>query len=837
VSTVEHPTGAVNGRRVVSGREHLLPQHVQLITESAIHPDVALARGYRSVTDSDDLRDLGFSAAQARTPALLVPIYGPGDRRPVLYQARPDNPRERGGKPIKYETPSGAGMRLDVPPAAQASIGDPSTPLWVTEGVRKADAAVSAGACCLAVIGVWNWRGRNEAGGKTFLADWEHVALNDSRAVFLAFDSDAVDKRQVHDALGRLKAVLERRGAGVRVVRLPPAGETKIGLDDYLYEGGTLDELVDGSSPQLPPLTSGNGNGPTQATQLVQLAEEAGVELFHTPAGEPFATVPVDSHRETMALSRGAAGLGRWLARSYHQAGKGAAGAQVLQDALNVLEAKAMFDGPELSVFTRVAAPDPETVYIDLGDASWRAVEVRPSGWRLTSEPAVRFRRARGLLALPDPVAGGSINRLRPFINVADEDGWALLLAWTAGAYAPAGPYPVLSLHGEQGSAKSTTARILRALIDPNTAPLRAEPRDVRELMISATNSWCLALDNLSGVPPWLSDALCRLSTGGGFATRELRSDSDEIIFDAQRPVLLTGIEELATRSDLLDRALLLDLPSIAPESVCTERELWQAFEIERPRIFGALLDAIAAALTGHVHVELAQLPRMADFAQWAVAAEDALDLRAGSFMAAYAENRNEANEIALEGSPIGEPLRALVAQGPFAGTMSELLEGLSDWAGEQATRRRGWPKSPRALGGQLKRVTPNLNATGIQVARDERGRGRAKRKIVRLTASPGFCSPTCPTGPDISQKPIVPGDSRSASGARGAATEQTGPQTTLDPGAASRGSGAATGPQRGAHENPHRQWDAARGARGAANPGTRDADLCDHAEGPWPTS
>jgi Domain of unknown function (DUF3854) len=815
-----------NGRRssALMGLAQLLPQHTELIEASAISSDIARARGYRSVIEPGELRALGFRPAQARTPALLVPIYGPRGVEPVLYQTRPDEPRKRDGKPVKYETPANAGMRLDVPPTIRARIGDPREALWITEGVRKADAAVSAGACCVAVIGVWNWRGRNDAGGKTALADWEDIALN-GRTVLLAFDSDAMEKKQVHGALGRLKSFLTRRGAHVLIAYLPAGADAKTGLDDYLADGGTLEELIEHASPELRPLAGDeNGNGPTQATQLVQLAEDAGIELFHTPGGEPFGTVPVDAHRKTLALSRGATGMKRWLARRYHDSGKGAAGAQVVQDALNVLEAKAMFDGPELPIFTRVAARD-DTVYVDLGDTSWHAVEIHATGWRVVADPPVKFRRARGVLALPYPIAGGSIDELRPFVNVADEDGWALLLGWLVGALAPSGPYPLLSLHGEQGSAKSTTARILRALIDPNSAALRAEPREVRELMISATNGWCLALDNLSRVPAWLSDALCRLSTGGGFAARELHTDSDEVIFDAQRPVLLTGIEELATRSDLLDRALLLELPRIPAEKVSTERALWRAFELARPRILGALLDGAAAALAGRGRVELAQLPRMADFAEWVVAAEPALGLPEGRFLKAYTGNRSEANDIALEASPIGEPLRELVGQGSFEGTMSDLLARLEELASELVTRQRGWPKSARALSGHLRRLAPNLRTAGIEIEHDKKGRGRERRAIVRLKASPGLCDPTYPSDPNTpnpQQRKAIPGVANGyGGGANGELGELGSQPPPISPsGVANTGGGVAAGSQTPRSEWPVNTAMGHVGARGVANSG-----------------
>ena len=213
-----------------------------------------------------------------------------------------------------------------------------------------------------------------------------------------------------------------------------------------------------------------------------------------------------------------------------------------------------------------------EAIYLDLADDRWRAVEITCDGWRIMENPPAYFRRSPGMLPLPLPVVGGSIGELRELINIGEAEDFALLAAWLVGAIRPRGPYPVLVLHGEQGSAKSTMARLLRALIDPNSAGLRCEPRNRHDLMIAAKNGWVISLDNLSDIPAWLSDALCRLSTGGAFATRELYSDTDEVLFEAQRPVILNGIEELATRGDLLDRSLIIELGTEKGEGGSYER-------------------------------------------------------------------------------------------------------------------------------------------------------------------------------------------------------------------------------------------------------------------------
>jgi len=215
----------------------LSPAHRHMLEiESGISAAVIEARGYRTATTKAECQRLGFSSAQSSAGALLIPVYDVhGDI--CTYQAKPQVPRIVNGKPLKYETPRGSKMALDVPPATREHLGNPERPLWVTEGVKKADSAVSHGLDCIALLGVWNWRGTNHHNGKTILPVFEYIAFN-GRRVYLAFDSDVTEKEPVWLALTRLGAVMQQRGADVRVVRLPhgPSG-AKIGLDDYLAAG------------------------------------------------------------------------------------------------------------------------------------------------------------------------------------------------------------------------------------------------------------------------------------------------------------------------------------------------------------------------------------------------------------------------------------------------------------------------------------------------------------------------------------------------------------------------------------------------------------------------
>jgi len=241
-------------------QEHLSDAHrAMLLDESAISPEVVAARGYRTVTSPADLADLGFAPSQRKVPGLLLPLHPTDGGEPPLCVYRPDRPRElrdrRTGKArvLKYEVPKGAGTRLDCPPVCQPMLADPAVPLWVTEGIKKADALASRGLCAIALLGVWNWRGRNDFGGVVVLADFDFVALN-GRDVRLVFDSDVMVKPQVRAALDRLTAVLQRKGAHVAAVYLPHGKDGKTGVDDYLAAGHTVEELealVEAPRPEL----------------------------------------------------------------------------------------------------------------------------------------------------------------------------------------------------------------------------------------------------------------------------------------------------------------------------------------------------------------------------------------------------------------------------------------------------------------------------------------------------------------------------------------------------------------------------------------------------------
>jgi len=461
--------------------------------------------------------------------------------------------------------------------------------------------------------------------------------------------------------------------------------------------------------------TSDKSSGGTQAQKLIDAVLDEGVKLYHAPDGIGFADISVSNRTETWAIR--SSNFKLWVRQVYYRATDGAPSGEAMETALGVLEAKALFDGEEMPVYLRCAEHD-GNIYIDLGDRDWRMVEVSSGGWRIitAAESPCRFRRSNGALPLPIPVRGGSIKELAKHLNTTTAADFVLAVSWVLAALRGRGPYPVGAFAGEQGTGKSTACRILRGLVDPFKAPVRSMPKDKRDLAVAAHNAHVVGVDNLSGITGEMSDALCSLSTGGGFSTRGLYSNDEEQIFEATRPILLNGIDDVATRGDLADRTILISLKPISDTKRRTEASLWRAFNAAAPGIFGTILDALAHGLKHLPTTKLDHLPRMADYAIWIAACEGRLWQR-DTHMRVYAENRKEANKIVLESDPVAVALRKhLEGREELTIDLTDLLAALGRIAGDTVMRSPAWPQMPRGLTAKLKRLAGALRSVGITI-------------------------------------------------------------------------------------------------------------------------
>lgn len=448
----------------------------------------------------------------------------------------------------------------------------------------------------------------------------------------------------------------------------------------------------------------------------------AAAELFHDPSGRTYVTYRADAqYQETWSLK--SSQFRAHLSRLFYIATDRTPTDGDVTRALLTLEGKALHDGPEHPVNVRLAHHD-GVIYYDLCTPDWKVMRIAPNGLQLCEydECPVRFRRPKGAKPLvlpqaPPPSASFPLYDLWGFLNIGTRDNWVMMMSWLLACMHPTGPYPILVVQGPAGSTKSCTMRYLRLLVDPNTAPVRGPFRSDQELMISAANSRVVAIDNLSSLTTAQSDSLCRLATGGGFSSRELYTDGEEFLLAASRPVILGGIDDFVTRDDLLDRALLVTLPSMTDRNRRTEDSLDAQFAGMSGRCLWHLFWAVQDALIHRDQAYAHGLPRMADFASWILGAEDRMPWDTGEFLSAYGNNRQFAREMGLASVSITRPLVAFAKQAiQFEMTAEDLLSQLNFIAEHAVRRHVDWPVSPLQLGNQIRRASGALKEMGCNI-------------------------------------------------------------------------------------------------------------------------
>lgn len=492
----------------------------------------------------------------------------------------------------------------------------------------------------------------------------------------------------------------------------------------------------------------GEGKKPSASSRLVTLARDR-YELVTSEDGRPYA---VASGGANLALPlRGRSGLRQRLARLYTDTYEGEVPSQsALADAMTVLEGIADSTDP-VPVHLRVGTNPAGGIVVDLGTADGQCVTVSADGWACAARSPVLFRRSGAMAPMPQPVLDGDgLAKLHALLNM-DEETFRQLVAWLVAAWIPTIPHPVLTFKGEQGTGKSKTAQMVVNLIDPSPASKRSQPRDIKAWSAQAFNSWALCLDNISTIPPWLSDTLCKAVTGDGIVDRALYTDDDVVVLSFRRVLAMTTIDAGALAGDLAERLLMLELQLIDPDRRRTEEELDDAFEAVRPAILGALLDLLASVLRVLPSVRLESMPRMADFARVLAAVDTVMEWRTlDSYLAASANVASDA----LEGDPFGSAVVALVeGAGIWSGTAGMLLEQLP----RPETPHVKWPKDATRAGGQLKRLAPLLRAAGITVDDTQRSQDRHRHRLFVLSRTESSAEPVSTTGSPPAWPPVAP--------------------------------------------------------------------------------
>jgi hypothetical protein len=599
-----------------------------------------------------------------------------------------------------------------------ALIAAPSEqPVFVPEGEKDVDALVALGFVATT----------NSGGAGKWKPSFTEVLRG--RHVVLLPDNDQPGRDHAEQVAGSLHEI----SASVKVVHLPDLPD-KGDVSDWVNAGGTaeaLSVLADRQSewtrPEQPvELSAPSGEGKmSQADLLVGLVEERNVELFHDPTGTSWVRFSVDRHSETWKCESRT--FKKWLAHLLWVTEHKVPDPQAINAALGVLAAKALFDGSEHILHNRVALHD-DAIWYDMTDPEWKAVRITPEGWDPVAQPPILFRRYSHQRPQVTPIRGGDPRRILEFINIQDPQQQILLVIYIVSCLIPGIPHVAPILYGPQGATKTTLLRVLRRTIDPSITETLSLPHDKDQLVQQLAHHWTPYYDNLTGMPDWISDALCRAITGEGSSKREWYTDDDDIIYSFRVCLGFNGINVAAHKPDLLDRALLIGLEEIPQAQRRAEAQFWEAFEAARPAIFGGMLDALSRAMKLRPFVKVANLPRMADFTLWSCAIAEALGYTHADFMNAYQANMLARNDEVTTASPVASTVLAFMEnRDAWTGTAADLLRELDRLAESHRVdmRAQSWPKAANVLSRRLNEIRPNLTTAGIRLVRDRHGKSR----------------------------------------------------------------------------------------------------------------
>lgn len=458
---------------------------------------------------------------------------------------------------------------------------------------------------------------------------------------------------------------------------------------------------------------------------LLQMIKCEDVEFFHDEYDRGYISIGRDGKgRQNIPLNSSAAQS--WFKGLFYKKKNKVISAQACKDAVEVLIARAIHDCEQKSVFLRVA-PNKKSVVVNLADDDGNVVVIDKNGYSITKDSPVVFIKSVGMEALPEPESGGDLRAFQKLLGLNDIN-FCRVLAFLIGCLKPDGPYLFLLVEGEQGSGKSFLCLLLKMLIDPSRAAKLRLPDSERDLMIQAKQSYLLLFDNLSGMKGDLSDALCSLSTGGGFATRKLYTDDEQQLFNESRPYILNGITSIANRPDLLERSVSISLPTMPENQRKTEEEILRQFYELRPKILGKLFDIVACAIRRFDEVKTPTSIRMADAAKWLVAAEPATGFAEGAILHALESSQNEVVVERMASNSLAVALASvLTIRGEHNGTIGGLYSALE---GHSSKYDRDFPPTSAHLSRTLVRMRPALAKAGIMV---EFGAKKRKGRIVKV--------------------------------------------------------------------------------------------------------
>lgn len=466
-------------------------------------------------------------------------------------------------------------------------------------------------------------------------------------------------------------------------------------------------------------------------------------KLVHNKQKEPYAIVNNAGVRQVYSIT--SKSFMDWVASRYYAAKKSALSETSFRTVISTLSGKAVYEGETVDIYTRIAKTE-EGYWLDLCNDRWEAVLINKTGWKVLSGKSVPlFCRSNSMLAIPTPTPGNSLDELWKLINIPEEHR-LMVVSWLLECLRADTPHVVMEFVGEQGSAKSTTQKFLKMLIDPNIANLRAAPKKVEDVWIGAINSHLVSFENISYLGQEYQDAMCVMATGGAHATRTLYTNKEEIIIELRKPIIINGITVNVTAQDLLDRSIHIELQPVRTR--LQSKEVEEAFALHYPQIVGALFDQFVMALNeiDDVVIPEADKPRMVDFAHLGEAVYQANGLDAGIFIEHYKAMRQKGVHRTIESFPIGLALLTYLESNPD-GWSGQLIDLLAHLGTLKPIGETNWPKSAKGMGDALRRLSPALRTLGFNCKSTQKVSGKINWEITPHKV-PIQC-PTSPTSPN----------------------------------------------------------------------------------------
>jgi len=760
----------------------------QDLIKSGIPIEEASKAGWYSISNptGDKLKKLlGFAPKDVRVInyVLVFPYYN-RDKELIYNRVRLYPPIED----IKYLSSKGKSPHLFISPEDWKKLASPKSKLLIVEGEKKylklkleLPQPSEFNYIVIGISGVTCWN----------CPEWGNIDLI-GRDIYLAFDADSEDNKDVRREEMKLYAFLKNGGANIK--SLIWKREKGKGIDDYLVSSSQskkdLQKLIQQAANTFQKYTdrpytevindlkkvdtnarihkvlaeevkqyikeaktlritsiekdiysdeSKQHFPRTQADSLLELLkglqQEGVTSYFCNETKEICARMKIREHWETYPVK--SRYFRRFVQKTFLKNYNKAINNDALNTALSNLEAVLPYDLEEHELNIRVAHKN-GAVFYDLCNKDWEVIEVTSKDWGIIKESPVFFKRLPHQKPQVIPDKNGNVKILLEFLNLKDEDMYILSVVWLITSFIHGIPHPILVLHGSQGSAKSFFFKILREIVNPSVIPLLSLSRDKAELIQQVSHHYFIPYDNITSLPDWASDVFCRAVTGEGNTKRRLYSDDEDVIYSYRRCVGLNGINCVAMKPDLLDRSILIELQRIPWKERQEEKKLWKEFNQVKPIILGGIFNTLSKALSIYPNVNLNSLPRMADFAHYGYAVAEALGIGGNKFLQVYYNNIKTQNEQVIEGNPLACCLIEFMKDNSnWEGTASELLGKLNTVAEKLLinTKSKGWTKTPQSLVRKLNTLKINLEEIGIVYIT---GIWKGNEKVIHITRKEG---------------------------------------------------------------------------------------------------